>query len=142
MLITQRIENLSLADPRVAGSTTVQVAYGTDLDALFPRLVEAVKQVPRVLADPAPGVALNDFAADGLVLGVGFWIDDPHGGTGGVRSDVNLAILRLFNQMGVEIPFPQRVLRGTAVQVQPGAGPAPAPDGAVGAPDSGSAPTR
>ena len=111
MLITQRVENLSLADPRVAGSTTVQVAYGTDLDVLFPRLVEAVKQVPRVLADPAPGVALNEFAADGLVLNVGFWVEDPHSGTGGVRADVNLAILRLFTQMGVEIPYPTRVLR-------------------------------
>jgi small-conductance mechanosensitive channel len=28
-----------------------------------------------------------------------------------VRSDVNLAVLKLFNEMDVEIPYPQRVLR-------------------------------
>ncbi len=111
MLITQRVENLSLADTRVSASTNVQVAYGTDLDVLFPRMLAAVGEVPRVLAEPGPGVTLTDFGADGLLLTVGFWVDDPHNGTGGVRSDVNLAILRLFNEMGVEIPYPTRVLR-------------------------------
>jgi small-conductance mechanosensitive channel len=112
LLITQRIENLSLADPRVLLSTVVQVAYGTDLDALLPRLVEAVDRVPRVLGDPAPGVQLSAFAADGLELTVLFWIEDPHNGQGNVKSDVNLAVLRALGAAGVEIPFPQRVLHG------------------------------
>jgi small-conductance mechanosensitive channel len=33
-----------------------------------------------------------------------------------VKSDVNLALLRLFNEKGVEIPFPQRVIRTLAVK--------------------------
>jgi len=129
MLISQRVENLSLADPKVALSTVVQVAYGTDLDALLPQLVQAVRAVPRVLADPAPGVQLSAFAADGLELTVGFWIADAHNGQGGVRSDVNLALLRTLNALGVEIPFPQRVLQlqslppGMAAASAPPAGP-------------------
>jgi small-conductance mechanosensitive channel len=111
MLITQRVENSSLADTRVAISTKVQVAYGTDLPGLMPRLVEAVAAVPRVIANPGPGVSLLGFGADGLDLEVGFWIDDPENGTGNVRSDVNLAILRALDEAGVEIPYPQRVLR-------------------------------
>jgi small-conductance mechanosensitive channel len=91
--------------------TTVQVAYGTDLDALMPALCAAVAQVPRVLSDPMPGVLLGSFAADGLELTIGFWIDDPQNGEANVRSDVNLAILRTLNEAGVEIPFPQRVVR-------------------------------
>ena len=67
--------------------------------------------MPRVMADPGPGVLLTNFAADGLELTVGFWIADPENGQGNVRSDVNLAILRLFDEMAVEIPYPQRVLR-------------------------------
>jgi small-conductance mechanosensitive channel len=110
LLITQRVENSSLADPRVALNTVVQVAYGTDLDALLPRLVATVAAVPRVLAEPAPAVQLSNFAADGLELTVGFWIGDPENGQGGVRSDVNLALLRCLGELGVEIPFPQRVL--------------------------------
>lgn len=111
MMITQRVENSSLADPKVALNTVVQVAYGTDLEALFPRILEVVKAVPRVIAEPEPGVLLSNFAADGLELTVGFWIADPDKGMLGVRSQVNLALLRLFEEMGVEIPFPQRVLR-------------------------------
>lgn len=111
MLVTQRVVNNTLADPKVAQTTVVQVAYGTDLDALLPRLRQAVAAVPRVLADPPPSALLSAFAVDGLELTVGFWIGDPEKGTGNVRSDVNLAILRLFDGAGIVIPFPQRVLR-------------------------------
>jgi small-conductance mechanosensitive channel len=54
MMITQRIENSSLADPKVAITTVVQVAYGTDLDVLMPRMLQVVQQVPRIIAEPAP----------------------------------------------------------------------------------------
>lgn len=114
MMITQRVENASLTDPKVAVTTVLQVAYGTDLDALMPRMLEVVSAVPRVIADPAPGVLLTNFAADGLELTVGFWIEDPEKGVNGPRSAVNLALLKLLNGMGVEIPFPQRVVRQAA----------------------------
>lgn len=120
MLITQRVENASLADARVLVSTTVQVAYGTDLDALMPKIVAAVAQVPRVQAEPEPAVQLRAFGADGLDLNIAFWVEDAALGVAGVRSDVNLAVLRLFNELGVEIPYPQRVLHqaGAATGVQ------------------------
>jgi small-conductance mechanosensitive channel len=111
MLVTQRVENSSLADPKVSINTTVQVAYGTDLDALMPRLTRAVSAVPRVIADPGVLVTLSGFGADGLDLQIAFWIGDPENGQGNVRSDVNLAILRTLGEAGVEIPYPQRVLR-------------------------------
>lgn len=111
-LITTRVENLSLADPQVSVSTVVQVAYGTDLDVLMPLLVAEIRKVPRVLSDPGPSVTLSNFAPDGLELTCGFWISDPQSGQGGVKSDVNLAILRLLNSMKIDIPFPQRVVHG------------------------------
>jgi small-conductance mechanosensitive channel len=111
LLITQRVENSSLADPKVLVTSTVQVAYGTDLDALLPQLTQAVKAVPRVIAEPGPAVQLAGFGADGLELQVLFWIGDPENGQGAVRSDVNRAVLRTLTATGVEIPFPQRVMR-------------------------------
>jgi small-conductance mechanosensitive channel len=111
MLITQRVENSSLADAKVALNTTVQVAYGTDLERLRPRLEEAVAGVERVMKEPGPSMQLSAFASDGLELTLGFWIVDPENGTGGVRSEVNLAILKCLEREGVEIPFPQRVIR-------------------------------
>ncbi len=114
MMITQRIENSSLADTRVAVNTVVQVAYGTDLPLLMPRILEVVAQVPRVLEEPAPSVLLSNFAADGLELTIGFWVADPDKGLLGPRSEVNLALLKLFDDIGVDIPFPQRVVRQAA----------------------------
>ncbi|MBX9716902.1 MAG: mechanosensitive ion channel [Burkholderiaceae bacterium] len=113
MLITQRVENSSLADPRVLVTTQVQVAYGTDVPALQPLIEAAVARVDRVLADPAPKVQLVAFAADGMELLVNFWILDPENGQGNVRSEVNLALLAVLGAHGIEIPYPQRVLRRT-----------------------------
>jgi small-conductance mechanosensitive channel len=89
----------------------VQVAYGTDLDMLMPQLAAAAASASRVLPEPGPAVRLTSFAADGLELTLFFWIGDPQNGQANVRSDVNLAILRTLNRLGVEIPFPQRVLQ-------------------------------
>ena len=116
MLITQRVENSSLADPRVSLSTTVQVAYGTDVRALKSRLEAVVAGVPRVLAEPAPNCQLAEFAADGINLNIAFWVGDLENGQGNVRSDVNLAVLDLLNAEGIEIPFPQRVLHSLALE--------------------------
>ncbi len=121
LLITQRVENYSFADPKVALTSPVQVAYGTDLARLMPHLVATMAAVPRVLADPAPSVQLSAFASDGLELTLVFWVADVENGQGNVRSDVNLAVLAALGVAGVEIPYPQRVLRD--VRVLPAAPP-------------------
>ncbi|MGM9480749.1 mechanosensitive ion channel family protein [Roseateles sp. NT4] len=111
ILITQRVENSSLADPRVLLSTTVQVDYDCDVDAVMKALSAAVVEVPRVLSDPGPSVQLSRFADSGIELSVYFWIMDPENGSGGVRSEVNLAVLRTLRGLGVDIPYPQQVQR-------------------------------
>ena len=119
-LITTRVENASLADPRVLVQSAVQVAYGSDVRALQPRLESAIAAVPRVVADPAPSVQLAAFSADGMDLSINFWIRDSENGQGNVRSDVNLVVLDVLNAEGIEIPFPQRVVH--AVVSMPPAG--------------------
>jgi small-conductance mechanosensitive channel len=114
MLITQRVENSSLADPLIALSSSVQVAYGTDVRALQARLEASTAAVPRVLAEPAPSCHLSAFGADGIDLTINFWIRDPENGQGNVRSAVNLALLDAINAAGVQIPFPQRVVHSAA----------------------------
>ena len=110
MLITQRVENLSLADPRVWLSTVVSVAYESDVDLVTNLLAEAALASPRVLRDPAPSVALSAFGADGLEFTVGFWIADPENGSLGLRSTINRAILSALRAHQIEIPYPQRVM--------------------------------
>lgn len=110
LLLTQRVENLSLSDPKVWQSTVVGVAYGSDVELVQRLLVQAALEQPRVLRDPAPLAALSAFGADGLEFTLGYWIADPENGQLGLRSAINLRILALFREHGVEIPYPQRVL--------------------------------
>ncbi|MGP1630064.1 MAG: mechanosensitive ion channel family protein, partial [Giesbergeria sp.] len=111
MMVSQRVENLSLADPRVWQSTVVSVGYSSDVDLVMRLLNEAAFASPRVLREPAPSAALSAFGADGLEFTLGFWIADPENGTMSLRSDINLAILRALRAHGIEIPFPQRVVQ-------------------------------
>jgi small-conductance mechanosensitive channel len=141
MLITQRVENSSLADLRVSVNTLVQVAYGTDVRTLKGKIEAAVLRVPRVMEDPGPSCQLAEFASDGINLKIFFWINDPENGQGNVRSDVNFALLDLFNAEGIEIPFPQRVLHQLAPPPRAGDRPAAAGEDAetpdAGKPDAG-----
>jgi small-conductance mechanosensitive channel len=115
MLITSRVENLSLADPKVWQSTNVSVAYDSDVDLVSRLLLQAAVTQERVLADPGPSVVLLAFGADGLEFRLGYWIGDPENGSDNLRSLVNLEILRLLREHQVEIPFPQRVIHQRAV---------------------------
>jgi small-conductance mechanosensitive channel len=110
MLITQRVENLSLADAKVAQSTVVSVAYDAPVDLVIELLQQACQAQPRVLTDPAPLVALSAFGADGLEFTVNYWFDDPENGQLNLKSDVNRAILKTLQAHGLSIPFPQRVV--------------------------------
>jgi len=115
MLITSRVENLSLADPKVWQSTNVSVGYDSDADLVTRLLMQAASSSARVLKEPGPAVALMAFGADGLEFRLGYWISDPENGSDNLRSEINLEILRLLREHHVEIPFPQRVVHQRAV---------------------------
>jgi small-conductance mechanosensitive channel len=113
-LITERIENLSLADPRVLLTTDVSVAYDSDVEVVQKVLLEAARGATRVVPEPVPVVRLARLGADGLEFTVLFWISDPQNGQLAVRSDVNLRILKGLRAAGIVIPFPQRVVHLTS----------------------------
>jgi len=110
MFISNRIENLSLADSRVLQSTVVSVAYDSDVELVMRLLTEAALQQDRVLRDPEPGVNLTNFGADGLEFTLNYWMTDPENGQQNLRSRINLAILQSLRENGIEIPYPQRVI--------------------------------
>ena len=110
MLISSRVENLSLANAQVWQSTVVSVAYDSDVNLVMRLLREAALNQPRVLREPEPLVALSAFGTDGLEFTVGYWMADLENGNLNLRSLVNLDILRLLRENGIDIPFPQRVV--------------------------------
>ena len=117
MLVTNRVENLSLADASVLQSTVVSVGYDSDVDLVLNLLAEAALKQSRVLREPAPSVALSAFGADGLEFTVNYWLADPENGSLNLRSLINLEILKSLRAHNIVIPYPQRVLHMIAAQV-------------------------
>ncbi|WP_036169654.1 mechanosensitive ion channel family protein [Massilia sp. 9096] len=111
MLISSAVQNQSLSTRAVRASTRVTLAYGTDLDMAMPLLAEQAAASPRVLAEPAPGVALSRFGPDGYELELGFWVGDPENGTGGVASDINKRIYALVASGAIKLGYPSIDLR-------------------------------
>jgi small-conductance mechanosensitive channel len=110
-LISNVVQNQSYSDTRMRLSTTVGVAYDTDLELAMRLMSEAATAQPRVLSESPPRVFLSAFADSAINLELGFWIADPEEGKGNIISDINLAIWQAFKAHGIQIPFPQREVR-------------------------------
>lgn len=111
MLITTTVLNHSYSNRQIRLAIQVQVAYKGDPESAMRLMEEAASRHPRVLADPPPQAFLARFADSGIELELGVWIDDPETGMVNIRSELNLAIWRAFQEAGIEIPYPQREVR-------------------------------
>lgn len=89
----------------------VSVAYLTDLDRTRALLLGAVGDVDEVLDRPPPEVWVEAFGDSGIALAVRFWHAPDIATLWRVRSQVAVVVKRSLDAAGVQIPFPQRVLR-------------------------------
>ena len=109
-LMTQEVENWSFTDKNVRVRIPVGVSYDSDMVQVQDLMMQAAKESPRVLDNPAPNVWMTDYGDSSVNFAILAWINDPEGGVGNVQSDVLNRLWWLFKEAGVEIPFPQRDL--------------------------------
>ncbi|MBZ0105011.1 MAG: mechanosensitive ion channel [Sulfuricella denitrificans] len=110
-LITSTVLNHSYTNHEVRISIPVQVSYDSDLRKATQIMLEAAGNQPRVLKEPEPRAFLKSFGESGIDLEMSIWINDPEEGQLNLRSDINWEIWQKFQQAGIEIPFPQRVIK-------------------------------
>lgn len=110
-LVSSVVQNEGLSDREVRVAISVQVGYADDVERALVILEECARAHERVLSEPVPRAFLHSFGDSGINLELGVWITDPENGTLGIRSAVQLEILRRFRAEGIEIPFPQREIR-------------------------------
>jgi small-conductance mechanosensitive channel len=110
-LITNSVINWSYSDQRVRLRLPVMISYDDDPEVALKALLDAARDHPRILREPAPVTRLMAFEDYGMRLEVRFWIADPMNGVNNVRSDVNRAIWRVFKEAGIKIPVAQREIR-------------------------------
>jgi small-conductance mechanosensitive channel len=109
-LITGKVINWSYSNNLVRVRIPVGISYGADLELAMKLMLEAAAAVSRVLPNPQPSCCLVGFGDSSINFQLRVWINDPQKGVTGVRSDVFLQIWKRFQQHGIEVPFPQRVL--------------------------------
>lgn len=128
-LMTDAVENWSYSSRNVRVHIPVGVAYGSDLALAQRLMVEAAGAARRVLPTPRPTVWLKSFGDNAVEHDVLVWICDPEAGVGNVRSDILNRLWLLFQEHGIELPFPQRDVhvRGWPDTLRPSISAAPSP---------------
>jgi small-conductance mechanosensitive channel len=111
LLITQRVENLSLESANMLQTCTFWVGLESDVAQVQALLVSAALSAPRVMPEPAPVTLLAEVAPQGLRFTLNFWMDDPANGQSSARSGVNIAALAALRGAGVLlVKSPQEVV--------------------------------
>jgi len=102
-----KIVNESAPFPNFRVRIPVSVAYGSDIDLVETILLEIAGTNSNILADPAPRVRFREFGDSGLLFELLCWAKEP-ALRGVTMHELNKAIYKKFNEMGIIIPFPQR----------------------------------
>jgi len=110
-LITSTVLNHSYTNHELRVYIPLQVSYDSPLEKAMEIMLEEAGKHARVMQEPPPKVFLKNFGESGIDLELSAWINDPEEGQQNLRSEINLAIWRRFQQEGIEIPYPQRVVR-------------------------------
>ncbi len=108
-LVTDQVINWSSNRQPTRFRVDVGVSYDSDLELVKQLLLQAAKEHPDVLDEPAPRVQFRDFGSSSLDFTLFFWSTELMP-IEFIRSDLRYRILELFRAHGVEIPFPQRDL--------------------------------
>jgi small-conductance mechanosensitive channel len=118
------VTNYYLPEKRMSASVQVGVSYDCDPDRIERVLLEVAtegsREIPGMLAEPAPSVAFDPgFGDSALGFTINFHVAE-FVNQFGVRNELRKRIFRRFRAEGVEIPYPSR-----AVYVRDSGGTAP-----------------
>jgi small-conductance mechanosensitive channel len=109
-VLGQPIVNHTVAGRRRT-SIDIGVAYDADLDLTRQVLLDAVRRVDGVREQPGPEAWVESLGTSSINVVVRFWHAPDQASMWRVRSAVATAAKRALDEAGIEMPFPQRVLR-------------------------------
>ena len=107
-LMINQVENWSYSSRNVRVHVPVGIGYRCDIKHAEQLMLEAARGAKRVLTTPPPVVWLESFGESAIQFKIHCWINDPEEGIGSIRSDVLKRLWDLFQEHGIEVPFPQR----------------------------------
>ncbi len=84
----------------------VGVAFGSDPEQVQKLALEAIGQVPGLLADPAPQVVFRAFGNSSINFAVLYWVDTTQSNTFDAQDAGLKLIKRAFETHNISIPYP------------------------------------
>lgn len=106
-LVSTRVTNWSLTGKMVRFKIPIPVPYGTDQDKVLKLLMEVAEEDTNVARDPSPSIRLKEFAPSAIVYELVIWTSKLLQRQGMMKSHINMAVNRKFNQNGISMPLPQ-----------------------------------
>ena len=92
---------------------TFGIGYDDDIDRASRIIVAEAETHPDILDDPGPSVRLTELGDNDVGLQSRFWIGDPsRADFVRIRGEYVAAVKERFDEEGIDIPYPQRVLHG------------------------------
>lgn len=109
-LITNQVINWSFSNKLLRIRIPIGIGYDSDIPLAMELMLAAAQDDPRVLTDPKPGCLLMGFGDNTVDFQLRVWIQDPQNGIANVKSRILLGVWQRFQQHGIELPLPQRVV--------------------------------
>lgn len=102
---------VNFSEPAVPTRLEVEVGatYNAAPNDVIAAILEALRQVPRVLEAPAPDALLLEFAGSAITYRARFWVTDYEWDEE-VKDEVRTAIYYSFARNSIEIPWPIEVI--------------------------------
>ncbi|MHA1128545.1 MAG: mechanosensitive ion channel family protein, partial [Alphaproteobacteria bacterium] len=107
-LITEKVVNWSFSNDLIRLDVEFGVSYDSNPHEVSAMVIEAVKGLPRVSGVKAPVCWLIEFGDSSLNFVLRFWVTDPQNGLTNIRGKVMLALWDVFDENGINIPYPHR----------------------------------
>ncbi|MBU4231131.1 MAG: mechanosensitive ion channel [Proteobacteria bacterium] len=114
-LVTNQVINWSYSNNLVRLKIPVGIGYDSDVQQAMDLMLEAAAEVDRILTDPKPACLLIGFGENSVDFQLRVWIHDPQNGVHNVKSQILLGVWKRFQQHGIDLPLPQRVLHHQSV---------------------------
>jgi small-conductance mechanosensitive channel len=89
---------------------TVGIGYPDDIERARGTILEVVRAVDGVIADPAPWAYVEELAPSSVNFTVYFWTASQQANVLRVRDGVATAIKQALDRAGIDMPFPHTVL--------------------------------
>lgn len=109
-IISGVLTNWTLTDSKGRLLINVGVGYDSDLEKVLQLAVSIIKNDPRILSDPPASAIVTSFDDSSIGIQLRCYISNVMQRSV-VKSDLMIRLQKTFNDNGIDIPFPQRVVQ-------------------------------